>query len=101
MFTYSLIVIDSLHSIDQSYDPKTLLEDCKHLVKGKETKRSITANFTIFEDESKGEIVLNMKVYLLDKYFSFSYIGFFEGFCDILYIYIYIYIKEVGVGSAD
>lgn len=55
MFTYSLILIDSVYSIDQSYCPKTLLEDCKHLVKGKETKRSITANLTIFEDESKDE----------------------------------------------
>ena len=88
MFTYSLILIDSLYSIDQSYYPKTLLEDCKHLIKGKETKRSITENFTIFEDESKGEREYELKVYLLDKYFSFSYIGFFEGFCDI-YIYIY------------
>ena len=55
MFTYSLILIDSVYSIDQSYYPKTLLEDCKHIVKGKETKRSITVNFTIFEDESKDE----------------------------------------------
>ena len=50
-----LIITYLVYESDPSYCPETLLEQCKYLVKNKETKILITENLFISEDETEDE----------------------------------------------
>lgn len=49
-----LALIGSVYKSDKSFYPQVLLEQCKYIIKGKETKRFITKHVTS-EDESESE----------------------------------------------